>query len=496
MSYRLKRHQLAHCIALTLGIGTLATPIGFAAPAVTSDKLIVTSSTGQNRLSPSEQQEKGKLEKVAGGTNLVVIEKETRLATLQDALDYQPGLVIQNFFGGIDQPRLNIRGSGVQSAPLARGVLLLQDGLPATDADGSFHISTLEMRDARMVSVRRGANSLNPQSNSLGGELDVLSYTGRNEQGRLRYEYGSHGREGLQTAFGGVSDDGVFDGRVNFTYDHFDGYRKHSASQRKTLRSNFGYVTNNFENRTWLSWTDLRFDVAGPVSEEVLNNNPTDVYPMVWLRDPHRNVEQFRVANRSDWQVDNQAIGAGVWHIRTHDNFTTPAYYRFSRSHSEGLQFTYNIETEPVTYRTALAWDQMTLQTELMQNRKGTPADKTRIGKYDGRAENLYGSVGVDLHITPTVTVNLDVKGTHARRDVEKRQSHLSLDQSWTFWTPKAGVIWRPTESQRYFANISASEEPATFWEIINSSNGKLTKLSPQKPLLMKLVEKGMSLMG
>lgn len=108
-----------------------------------------------------------------------------------------------------------------------------------------------------------------------------------------------------------MSDDGSLDARVNFTYDHFDGYRKHSASQRKTLRSNFGYVTDNFENRTWLNWTDLRFDVAGPVSEEVLNNNPTDVYPMVWLRDPHRNVEQFRVANRSDWQIGNQAIGAG-----------------------------------------------------------------------------------------------------------------------------------------------------------------------------------------
>ncbi len=166
MSYRLK--TLAHC-ALTLGIGTLATPIGFAAPAMTSDKLIVTSSTSQSRLSPSEQQEKASLKKWLA-EQIYCYRKETRLATLQDALDYQPGLVIQNFFGGIDQPRLNIRGSGVQSAPLARGVLLLQDGLPATDADGSFHISTLEMRDARMVSVRRGANNLNPQSNSLGGE--------------------------------------------------------------------------------------------------------------------------------------------------------------------------------------------------------------------------------------------------------------------------------------------------------------------------------------
>ncbi len=492
MSYQHKRYNLTRCIALGLGISSfILTGTSIAQTSPKKDILVVTSSAKGDRLTPTEQQEKDKLEKVAGGTNLVVIEKDTRLSTLQDALDYQPGLVIQNFFGGIDQPRLNIRGSGVQSAPLARGVLLLQDGLPATDADGSFHISMLEMRDARMVSVRRGANSLNPQSNSLGGELDVLSYTGRNEQGRLRYEYGSHGREGLQTAFGSVSDDGRFDGRVNFTYDHFDGYRKHSSSQRKTVRSNVGYVTDNFENRTWLSWTDLRFDVAGPVSEEVLNNNPTDVYPMVWLRDPHRNVEQLRIANRSDWQVDNQAMGAGVWHIRTHDNFTTPAYYRFSQSHSEGLQLTYNVETDPVTYRTAVAWDQMSLQTELMQNRKGTPADKKSIGRFDGRAENLYGSAGVDLHVTPTVTVNFDVKATHARRDVDKRQSNISLDQSWTFWTPKAGVIWRPTESQRYFANISASQEPATFWEIINSSDGKLTKLSPQKGVTFEVGGEG-----
>lgn len=492
MSYRLKRHHLAHCIALTLGLGPLVIGTAFATSSpATQDKLIVTAPIGTSRLAPSEPQEKDKLEKVAGGTNLVVIEKEHRLATLQDALDYQPGIIIQNFFGGIDQPRLNIRGSGVQSAPLARGVLLLQDGLPATDADGSFHISTLEMRDARMVSVRRGANSLNPQSNSLGGELDVLSYTGRNDKGRLRYEYGSFGREGLQAALGGVSDNGLFDGHMNFTYDHFDGYRNHSTSQRKTFHSNFGYVTNNFENRTWLSWTDLRFDIAGPLSEKMLNSKPKDVFPMVLLHDPHRNVEQFRVANRSDWQLGNQALGAGIWYLRTHDNFTSPEFYRFSRSHSEGLQFSYKIETEPATYHAALAWDHMILNTELMRNRKGTPLDKGKIGEYEGQAENLYGSAGVDVYITPTVTMNLDLKATYARRDVEKQHSEQSLDQHWTFWTPKVGLIWRPTDNQRYFANISTSEEPATFWEIINSSNGKLTTLSPQKAITYEIGGEG-----
>lgn len=481
MQNKITRRRLTHCLVLSLTAGVSA-----AAAEPAPDTLIVTAAK-QSRLAPDAAQEKEKLENVAGGTNLIMVEKDTRLATLHDALDYQPGVLVQNFFGGIDQPRLNIRGSGVQSAPLARGILLMQDGLPVTDADGSFHISTLEMRDARMISVRRGANSLNPQSNSLGGELDLISYTGRDEGGRLRYEYGSYGREGLQTAFGGVSDDGRFDGRINFTYDHFDGYRKHSSSQRKTVRGNFGYTGDNFENRTSLNWTDLRFDVAGPVSEAVLDSDPTEVYPMVWLRDPHRNVEQFRAANRSDWQIDNQRISAGVWYIRTHDNFTTPAYYRFSQSHSEGMQLGWQMETEPVSWRAALASDHMSLETDLMQNRRGTKMDKTPIGKFDGKADNIYASAGAGIHLTPDLTLNLDLKATHARRDTEKRNSSVSLDQSWTFWTPKAGVIWRPADNQRWFANVSASQEPATFHEIINSSDGRLTKLDPQKGVTFEI---------
>lgn len=162
------RRRLTHCLALTLSTAAPAAVVHFAAADTPPDTLIVTAPR-QSTTAPGVQQEKEKLESVAGGTNLVIVEKDTRLATLHDALDYQPGVLVQNFFGGIDQPRLNIRGSGVQSAPLARGILLMQDGLPVTDADGSFHISTLEMRNARMISIRRGANSLNPQSNTLGG---------------------------------------------------------------------------------------------------------------------------------------------------------------------------------------------------------------------------------------------------------------------------------------------------------------------------------------
>ncbi|MCG6395763.1 TonB-dependent receptor, partial [Vibrio alginolyticus] len=113
--------------------------------------------------------------------------------------------------------------------------------------------------------------------------------------------------------------------------------------------------------------------------------------------------------------------------------------------------------------------------------------DKTPIGKFDGKADNIYASAGAGIHLTPDLTLNLDLKATHARRDTEKRNSSVSLDQSWTFWTPKAGVIWRPADNQRWFANVSASQEPATFHEIINSSDGRLTKLDPQKGVTFEI---------
>jgi len=453
------------------------------------DTIIVSNesdSSTNTQLSPSYQQEQKKLKETAGGTNLIAPEQEGRLATLQDALDYQPGIIVQNFFGGTDQPRINIRGSGVQSAPVSRGVMLLQDGLPITDADGNFHISTLDMRDARLISVYRGANSIHPQINSLGGELDFISYTGRDETLRARYEYGSFGRTGSQIALGGTNQQYNLDGRISVSYDHFDGYRDHSSSQRKTARANFGYVTDNFENRTWLSWTDLRFDVAGSLSQDQLKADPSSVYKAVWLRDPHRTVQQGRIANRSNWQFDNQSLELGLWYQQTHDNFITPTTYILSDSRTKGAQFMYQLDYDAISYRSALAWDHTSLDRDLLLNRLGTANNKKPIGYYDATAENIYASVGSSLKFAQDWQANLDIKVTHAKRDVFDRTNRQQLDQSWTFWTPKLGVIWTPNDTQRFYANVSTSHEPASFREII-TNDGKNNKLNPQKGITFEI---------
>ena len=63
-------------------------------------------------LVPSARRERRKLARIPGGTGLALPQDESRMTGLRDALAVQPGVVVQELFGGFDAPRLNVRGSG------------------------------------------------------------------------------------------------------------------------------------------------------------------------------------------------------------------------------------------------------------------------------------------------------------------------------------------------------------------------------------------------
>ena len=264
------------CVLLTTALGSVAVAQEQSAQPLPAVTVQSSRASVALPLRESVQAERQQLAKIPGGTNLAEPQKEARLATLRDALDYQPGIVMQDFFGGTDQPRLSIRGSGIQSNPVNRGVLLLQDGLPLNEADGSFIIGLIEPRNASFISARRGANATTPGATTLGGELDFVSLTGVDERGRVRAEYGSFGREGLQAAVGSVGE--RLDGRISVSSDRYDGYRHHSASQRDSLQANIGFQGDgSFENRTYFSWTDLDFQIPNVIPKDRIQSDPRGV---------------------------------------------------------------------------------------------------------------------------------------------------------------------------------------------------------------------------
>jgi len=427
--------------------------------------------------------ERQRLARVPGGTNLAEPQKEARLATLRDALDYQPGIVVQDFFGATDQPRLSIRGSGIQSNPLNRGVLLLQDGLPLNEADGSFIIGLVEPRNAALISARRGANTLTPGATTLGGELDFQSLTGADERARVRAEAGSFGRQALQAAVGTRGEQ--WDGRLSVSSDHFDGYRHHSASRREAVHANVGFQgEGGFENRTSFSWTDLDFQIPTVVPKDRVTssprgimgdgNTPQDQLLNVYKRDPRREATQWRLANRSRWGGEALRQEVGVYWQDTDDLFNNQTSYTVSQTRTTGAQWQASGrpagEAGALGWRTAVSWSRSRMDRDLLAT---NPANGTRLqnfGAYDLTADNLQALAAADWRLAPAWTLVGHLQWSRQSRDASNRSGGAGLDQQWTFATPKVGVNWTPAPATRWWANLSRSHEAPTFWEIVGAT--------------------------
>ncbi len=454
---------------------------------VTTLEAIQATADSRPSLRASPEAEQAKLNRVAGGTNLIEPQKNIRLNVLRDVLDYQPGLVIQDFFGGNDQPRLNIRGSGIQSNPVNRGVLLMQDGLPLNEADGSFVIGVIEPKNSALISVRRGSNAIAPGATTLGGEIDFLSLTGA-DNNHIGIGAGSYGQRQVHGAYGFEGED--MDGRFSFSHSRADGFRHHSQSKRSSFHGNLGFKRENFENRTYLSYTDLFFQIPNIIPRDRLENDPRSVtgdynepfdrLNNVYKRDPHRDTKQFRLANISQWGTEELNQRFGVYWQTIDDTFSNPTYASPTDGNTYGAQWSLNGRQGQFEYRLGLHWSRTDMDRDLYVINPQNGSWLNQLASYALQAENRHVNIGLSWNLTPEWSIVGDVKWSQAIRDAKNRLKQSGLDQSWSYISPKLGLIWQPNENLRLYANISRSHEAPTFWEIINA------EVSPQNPKIAR----------
>ncbi|NYT24700.1 TonB-dependent receptor [Alcaligenaceae bacterium] len=475
----MSRHPL-RLLPLGLSLGLAATLAGKPAAAQTAavpvlSPVTITGQLGRRALDRGPAQEKAVLDRVPGGTNLIEPQQEIKLMTLNDALAHQPGIVVQEFFGGNDQPRLNIRGSGIQSNPVNRGVLLMQDGLPLNEADGSFVIGFLEPRNASLISVRRGSNAGSPAATTLGGEMDFQSLVGTDGD-MVSVEGGSFGRRSIYLGKGLIGQ--TMDGRIAFSHDRADGYRHHSASERTALAANFGYRNGSFENRTYLSYIDLEFEIPNVIPRDRLYSDPRSVLgdydePLdrannIYLRDPNRHSRQFRLANRSYWGSETLNQTVGVYWQTIDDTFTSPQVSYPTRGNTFGAQWQLAGRMDALEYRLALDWSHSDMDRRLYAVSPQDGSRALKFGDYDLKAENRNAMLGLVWHMAPQWQLVGDLKFTQAIRDSRDRASGQKLDQDWSYISPRLGVVWQPSDALRLYTNVSRSNEAPTYWEIIN----------------------------
>jgi len=421
-----------------------------------------------------------RLSRVAGGTNLIDLRHQPRLTTLSDLFAGEPGVLVQEFFGGLDQPRLNIRGSGLQSNPVSRGVQLQQDYLPLNEADGSFIIGLVQPYATRAVTVHRGANSRSPGSVTLGGDINFLSFTGADPGDSVQVEGGDFGRHSVHANYGAQS--GALDYHASAGAVRANGYRHHSDSERNVAQGNFGMeLADGLTNRTSVSVNDTRFDMPFVLPQQQARDDPRSVMGdgdtifdrliNINQRNPHRNFDSVRVANRTFYASEGQQQALGLYWQDTDDAFVDPLEHMITHSQTGGAQWSMVHEWGSLgTWKVGADWSLGALPREFYVNNPDNGTKGYRFGNLDLDADNLALSLGADYLLASNWTLTPQLQWVHASRDAQDENGARQLSQSWDFWLPKIGLNYLPDESLRVFTNLSASREIPTFWDIAQPS--------------------------
>lgn len=449
-----------------------------------------------------------RLEAIPGGTAVVTADQLEGKAnvTTGDALSGVPGVVVQNFFGGNDQPRIQIRGSGLQQNPVQRGILALQDGLPINQADGSYIVGLANPRQASQIEVYRGYTANRLGATVLGGALNFISPTGSSAPGAsMSVEGGSFGQVSTAAQAGGQYEN--LDAMIQLSRSQRDGFRDYNGSERTGFDVNAGAkVSDNITTRVFAGYTDLSFDVAGPLPKSLLKSRPESVYsgpgsglgpgPNVIRDKPQREASQFRLGNRTTATSDAHILDAALGYTLTEDEFRFPV--------STGVQATDSNDFTAV-FRYAYAPDASQLLPLFEANLRYVvgAADREYSVNKSGETGALFGrnnldastlsvNAGLNVPLAETVVLSPSLTVAYATRDNDDAYGSgtrptynavtgasgavaaqdTSYSREYAGVSPSLGLSYRPNSNHMVFGAVSRSFEPPTHDDLLATNGG------------------------
>lgn len=460
-----------------------------------------------------------RLDAIAGGTSVVGEQELAGRAnvTFSDALKMVPGVVVQNFFGGNDQPRIQIRGSGLQQNPVERGVLVLKDGLPINRADGSYVVGLADPRQAQFIEVYRGYAANRLGATVLGGAINFTSPTGSSAPGvTASFEAGSFGQ--ITTSAQAGAREGDLDASAQLSYSERDGFRDYNSSERTDLNLNAGAKLNeNISTRLFFGYSDLGFDVAGPLTWSLLQQDPMQIYggptvipgapPTVLnpgpdvVRDlPRRETEQFRIGSRTSATYGAHLFDLGLGYAYTDDMFRFPISGGVRTTEggdfTSVLRYAYSPDKSAALplFEATAQYIVGSADRQNYLNINGEQGAKFGDSELDATTLSLY--VGLNVPLGGGFTLSPAIAYAYATRDNEDQYGaglrpvagfnpvsgayteafalaqDTSYSHSYSGWSPSLGLLYDVARDNTLFAAVSRSFEPPTHDDLLATING------------------------
>jgi iron complex outermembrane receptor protein len=395
--------------------------------------------------------------------------------TLSDALRGVPGVLTQDHFGGFEPARISLRGSGLQSAPLSRGLNFLLDGMPLNLADGSFNGALVDPALADHVEVSRAPAGFGDAAGVLGGAVE-LHAPSRSMNALLASAFGgSAGLLGGTASVRAARQDLATEATVDLSRQ--DGYRDHAAQSRSGLWLQARTPAPAGADSAFSVYhVHAAYDVPGPLTLAAAASAPRSVSSDVIRDQPRRVAEGTRLALQTRQQNADLAVRAGASWLHSTDWFRQLAANGLSDSRSDDLALRAGMVRR---LDTALGMHRLEFNTgydrgwrEVRRYANDRAATGRQFGDDRLSATTFTAEIADEIEPAPTVSVRVGLAGLAVRRDIDDRwpatvAGLTTQPYSASSLQPRAALFWTPARDVHVHGGVSRGSEPPTFDDLL-----------------------------
>ncbi|WLE62290.1 TonB-dependent receptor [Burkholderia plantarii] len=420
--------------------------------------------------------------------------------TLRDVLQNAPGVFVENRYG--QELRLSIRGSGIARGYHARGLDILQDGIPTNLADGSGDYYQIDPLALQATEIYKGGNGLQYGASTLGGAINFVTPTAYTAEAPniVRVEGGSDATLRTSAQLSRVI--GPLDFLATFSVNHADGWRDHERGQYEQFNANLGYrFSPGVETRFYVGAYVVDQQLPGSLSLSDALHNPTAAAPSALSGDQARNSRTERIANRTTVELDGGGeLQFDTWAI--HKSLYHPIFQVIDQD-----GWTYGFAPRFTTHPTLAGMrDDLIVgarffggRTEANQfvNVNGERGAQTLDSRQT--AFNYEAYVENRLFFLPTVALMTGVKVLHSVREyidyggLPGDAAYKSTRAAYSGLNPKLGLLWQPGREIQAFVDVTRSQDVPDFTDLSQTFAGttRFTPLAAQHAWTLELGTRG-----
>ncbi len=400
---------------------------------------------------------------------------ERRVTQLSDMLRFVPGVFAESYNGN-DDVFYSSRGSNLDATDYDKnGIRFFQDGLPVTAADGNNHNRALDPLSARYATIAHGANALAYGASTLGGAIDFTTPTAHTTSTGVSISGGSFGDLGVRATVGGVS--GVLDGLITVEAQQRDGFRDHSAQDRKGLYANLGWaMSDNMSTRFYATFVDSDVELPRELTPRQFEEDPSQARPDAMPGDHGKQVEARRLAMKTTLaELAGGTLEFGVSYEHQslyHPIVSTPFFSLLIDTvhRDSGAMLRYRRQAGSHNLLFGLNYGYSTVKGGNYQNDGGRPG--ALMWTTDNNASSLELFALDRWNFASRWTLAYGAQFVTADRNVN------GFKASYNAVNPRLGVIRSMGDSSEWFASAGRIYEAPTTFELTDEFNGGSTPLA------------------